>query len=1061
MFQTKDTSAFRLGLCRWFYVLVLFFILLASGDLEGQFIRGDVLVDGAVNTGDLIFLANVLVGIPGGAIAAPLDRADINDNEYVNFTDYRRLAGSLFCAGGPTIPAPFPATGFDPDDGNDTFAGVTAGLSLYFIPVSHAAGSITYAVIADSTIAAVSVEFVVDVGSSTPSFAMAAVPPSTPGSISGSITLVDGTLFFVRIGSSGPCLSEVVIAPGTGVAVGTLTLTCPAIGAWVLDWLPEAPVAGLLRRATFATAAFLDYHPAGVIAPLGATFDCNSDGIPDACQSGDCDGDGILDVTEICLGAADCNSDGIPDECQSADCDGDGTLDLAEICAGALDCNGDLIPDDCPGSDCDCDGVTDLIEIACLGELDADGDGIPDACDPVPPPALDPNPVAFSVRGNVSSLWVGIVEAPGAPLSSYLRGLTTPLHPQAVGRPTPRVGDVNDYLTFGLPSEAELFQSEPDAPVAGPPAETNNQVLTADGLGLVAGIDNVDAISWCNDYFGVGVGIPGLPWPPASLPTFDLPWEARLPYGAFGVEFARPTIEFDLGTSFRLSWDSFSIGLSGTALAVESGASDVGALLGPWQSPACLSPTGPSADGAGGDVFATDVLANPPTGSPSNTLADDERALGLRGRGLTVEDDIDALERVGFNCVPWDCSGAILEAGNLHARLIDLFLGLGLAPPSVRNHVTSSFPLTVLTAPFTYGSDPADPMPGDPIALAPVLFSVDRASSGRWDSAVRTQWWRGSDPTGLFPPPPVVPAIEQAGDVFITLTYTDSVTGEIVSSNMLFIDNEQLGLMPQDDLDALIVMASDVMKYHIRPCMANAMSGRTLTNGDGSVDEDGMPDDEGDHYEGLGYTKSLTYDFASQIDGSFVKVGFSVTSDSIGRFQTAVDYEARGLGENAGYLQQCGDIYYSEANPLTNTNFLWYEETGVGGSAGSWAFTGAPSYDLAARPDELDGLDSIDGPVPPFGPSFERGDANSDGAFNIGDAVSTLGYLFASGALAPTCFDAADSNDDGAINIGDAIRSLSALFIAGSPPPPAPYPGCGVDPSADSLDCVGPILGCP
>jgi hypothetical protein len=83
---------------------------------------------------------------------------------------------------------------------------------------------------------------------------------------------------------------------------------------------------------------------------------------------------------------------------------------------------------------------------------------------------------------------------------------------------------------------------------------------------------------------------------------------------------------------------------------------------------------------------------------------------------------------------------------------------------------------------------------------------------------------------------------------------------------------------------------------------------------------------------------------------------------------------------------------------------------------------------------------------------FVRGDANGDGGFDIADAIFTLSELFAAGAPSQ-CDDATDSNDDGNKDIGDAVYTLSALFTFGSPLPPAPHPLCGIDPTADSLDC--------
>ena len=92
------------------------------------------------------------------------------------------------------------------------------------------------------------------------------------------------------------------------------------------------------------------------------------------------------------------------------------------------------------------------------------------------------------------------------------------------------------------------------------------------------------------------------------------------------------------------------------------------------------------------------------------------------------------------------------------------------------------------------------------------------------------------------------------------------------------------------------------------------------------------------------------------------------------------------------------------------------------------------------------------------GSEFIRGDCNDDGSFDIGDAVFLLASLFVMGPF-PSCDDACDANDDGLLNIADAVYKLAALFSMGPPPPP-PHPGCGVDPTADGLDC-GSYGHCP
>lgn len=85
------------------------------------------------------------------------------------------------------------------------------------------------------------------------------------------------------------------------------------------------------------------------------------------------------------------------------------------------------------------------------------------------------------------------------------------------------------------------------------------------------------------------------------------------------------------------------------------------------------------------------------------------------------------------------------------------------------------------------------------------------------------------------------------------------------------------------------------------------------------------------------------------------------------------------------------------------------------------------------------------------GSHFKRGDANSDSALNIGDAVFVLGFLFSGGA-APVCEDAADVNDDGGINIADAISLLGFLF-SGGVQPAEPFETWEGDPTPDTLGC--------
>ncbi|MFN0060423.1 MAG: hypothetical protein ACKVX7_18355 [Planctomycetota bacterium] len=150
-----------------------------------------------------------------------------------------------------------------------------------------------------------------------------------------------------------------------------------------------------------------------------------------------------------------------------------------------------------------------------------------------------------------------------------------------------------------------------------------------------------------------------------------------------------------------------------------------------------------------------------------------------------------------------------------------------------------------------------------------------------------------------------------------------------------------------------------------------------------------------------------------------------------------------------------------------NSGVVWNEDgTGGGYATGVFYDTDAPNGKVHCQSWEFGGydgdrnllaqryVDALSASGPPV-PQFKRGDSNSDGSFNIADAVSTLSALFVPGSPAASCADAADANSDNTVNIADAVYALSALFVPGAPPPGAPFPGCGSDPDSDVvLACV-------
>ncbi|MDX1388245.1 MAG: M12 family metallo-peptidase, partial [Acidobacteriota bacterium] len=105
--------------------------------------------------------------------------------------------------------------------------------------------------------------------------------------------------------------------------------------------------------------------------------DVNMNGIPDECE--DCNGNMVLDDTDIAMGSPDVDANGVPDECEP-DCNGNSIPDAKDIADGTSDdLYGDDVPDECE-ADCDASGVSDYTEIQADMTLDVDRNRILDAC---------------------------------------------------------------------------------------------------------------------------------------------------------------------------------------------------------------------------------------------------------------------------------------------------------------------------------------------------------------------------------------------------------------------------------------------------------------------------------------------------------------------------------------------------------------------------------------------------------------------------------------------------------------------------------------------------------
>ena len=566
------------------------------------------------------------------------------------------------------------------------------------------------------------------------------------------------------------------------------------------------------------------------------------------------------------------------------------------------------------------------------------------------PAGVDGNPVSFSVNGPVDPHSEGIRDArgavptpqvplePGNPIGFCIR---TPV-PQATGLPTPRPGDVFDYNLAPVPSEAEVFQSAPPPPPpGGPPDGTDNQIVATAATGLVAGLgvppplwvslppeamprDNMDAFSFGEDYFppmimtGLDPATPFLPDPPfgpgGEIAPAMTPWPAR-----FSVYKEPVVLADEPGISFRFSVNPWGLGLPGTAVFAQSGGADLADVCGPAPS---LSP-----GEAAGDVFGTPLLMRAggvTLFGGTNLLVHDNPTLALAAPPaipITMEDDLDAVECVGTNTVPW-FGGAAMMPGNVHDRVMD-------------------------------AGGPDLPMPGeslhDVVNTAPLFFSVTRNSTGAPGSAVRSQFVLDGG---------------AAADIFVTAK--DLATPAGVGTNLLLIDEAELGLLAvdapsptgtspldmTDDLDALILWVSPDLRFAISMKIEELM-----------MTAPWMTDPLTGANEGPGMTVSIVSLLDSLITPGSIRVGFSVTTDAVGLEYTGVDYEAGPVFPPGGVAAAAGDIYYAEPDgDPANTNYLWYQETDVGLEAGAWVNGAVVPPDLMALSDNLDALDSIDQP---------------------------------------------------------------------------------------------------
>ena len=123
-----------------------------------------------------------------------------------------------------------------------------------------------------------------------------------------------------------------------------------------------------------------------------------------------------------------------------------------------------------------------------------------------------------------------------------------------------------------------------------------------------------------------------------------------------------------------------------------------------------------------------------------------------------------------------------------------------------------------------------------------------------------------------------------------------------------------------------------------------------------------------------------------------------------------------------------------------------------GQSFGRWSVIWGRFFGLTPKPDpasQVFGYAEIN-VLPPV---FVRGDCDHQGSTNLVDVAFFLHFLFTDGEQ-PACLDACDFDDSGELDLTDALASLYFLFLT-DPPPAAPFPDPGPDPTADALGCDG------
>ena len=207
------------------------------------------------------------------------------------------------------------------------------------------------------------------------------------------------------------------------------------------------------------------------------------------------------------------------------------------------------------------------------------------------------------------------------------------------------------------------------------------------------------------------------------------------------------------------------------------------------------------------------------------------------------------------------------------------------------------------------------------------------------------------------------------------------------------------------------------------------------------------------------YANAGNYDVSLSVSGpggsdSLARPGYITVAE----LAPIADFSGTPTSGTVGMTVVFSDI--SSGGPVSSWSWTFGDGTTSTLQNPSHSYANAGNYDVSLSvtgPGGTSVLNRVGYIVVVALPQFVRGDGNNDGSFDISDPVLSLEVLFGNGSV--NCLSALDVNDDSAVNLADVVSGLAAIFGSGSPPT-APFPGCGADPTSDSLGCVG-AANCP